>query len=175
MSLPQEQLSDFTAQPWCRVLLASPDLIEQQTLSRQSPQPNTNHSHSFFSGTLATANGIRAVLSFEEQSTGDLIMLFSLGTGLNGPEGIVHGGCVMTLLDAVAALCARRSTGCPVITTEQTTRFQRKIVGPCVVLARARVTQKSRKLVVTEARLEDGADSIYATATATFSTRTAKL
>lgn len=175
MTLPQEHLYDFTKEPWCRSLLTSPDYVIQPTPSREIPQPDPNHAHSFFSGTLATETGLRAAISLEELATGDLIMLFSLGTGLNGPQGIVHGGLIMTLLDAATALIALRATKCPVLTTRHEVTFQRKITGPCIVLARASIHHQHDNSIVTGAQLEDGAGNIYAKTTSTLLKRAAKL
>lgn len=175
MTFPHEYISDFISQPWCRTLFLSPDLVIRPTLSREAPQPNKDHCHSFFSSTLATATGLRAVLSFEERSTGNLLMLFSLGTGLNGPAGIIHGGLIMTLLDAATAQLAHRVTKAPVLTTEHLTAFQQKIVGPCIVLARAWVTGISGNTIITEAQLEDGNGNIYAKTKATLLKRAAKM
>ena len=176
MALPQEHLCDFIRKPWCRALLTSSDYIVVRTPSREVPQPDSIHAHTFFSGTLATETGLRAVISLEELATGDLIMLFSLGTGLNGPQGIIHGGLIMTLLDAATALLAHRATKSPVLTTRHEIQFQRKITGPCIVLARASTLHQQGNSIVTEAQLEDAVGNIYAKTTSTLlKERAAKL
>ena len=65
-------------------------------------------------------------------------VLVSLGTGLNGPGGIVHGGLAMTLLDSAMAVHAFRAAGAkPVVTTCYEADFKRKIKAPWVFSCRA--------------------------------------
>ena len=66
------------------------------------------------------------------------LVLVSLGTGLNGPDGIVHGRLAMTLLDSAMVVRALRATGKkPVVTQRYEVDFRRKVKVPRVVLCRA--------------------------------------
>jgi acyl-coenzyme A thioesterase THEM4 len=143
--MPTETLTDFY-HPWCQTLFNSPHLIPQPTASREPPNPNPSNSYTLFSSSLWNDRGLRAVQSFlQPASSGcsspssreEWLVLHSLGTGLNGPKGIVHGGLLMTLLDSAMAVHAHRAYRCPVVTIRFTTRFLRKVRAPCVVLCRA--------------------------------------
>ena len=116
------------------------------------------------------------------------LVLVSLGTGLNGLGGIVHGGIAMTLLDSAMAVRATRAVaGQPVLTTTYHATFKNKIKAPCVVLCRAWLEReasditdeenggvdadggaKDERLIRTRGTVEDGMGKIYLTATAQF-------
>ena len=149
MALPRAQFNDFETEPWCRSLLESPRFVRRRVPSQEAPQPNSNQAHSFFSSTLATETALRAVACLEEEATGHLYMIFSISTGLNGPDGIVHGGFIMTLLDAVTALPAHRATQGAVLTTQHVCKSLKKITGPCIILARAWIQSEQESSVVT--------------------------
>ena len=81
----------------------------------------------------------------------------------------------MTLLDAATALCAHRATNAAVLTTNNTNTFERKMIAPCIVLARAWVAEIRGNTITAQAQLEDGSGNIYAKTKATLVRRNAKL
>ena len=123
------------------------------------------------------------------------LVAVSLGTGLNGPAGIVHGGLAMTLLDSAMAVRAIRAAGGkPVITTRYEAEFKRKIKAPCVVLCRAWLDEsitdvknggdknrdryngddgeeQNRGTIYTRGKIEDGMGNVYLEAAAWFVNR----
>ena len=122
------------------------------------------------------------------------LVVVSLGTGLNGPAGIVHGGLAMTLLDSAMAVRAFRAAGGkPVVTIRYEAEFKRKIRAPCVVLCRAWLHEsvidvendgdknkdrgtgddgeEREGTIRTRGRLEDGMGNVYLEATARFAKR----
>ena len=120
------------------------------------------------------------------------LVLVSLGTGLNGPGGIVHGGIAMTLLDsAMAVRAVRAARGSSVVTTRYEADFRKKIKAPCVVLCRASLDERFRDVegcgelkdpsvngdkdlghhsasIHTKGTVEDGRGNVYLQATAHF-------
>lgn len=117
------------------------------------------------------------------------LVVVSLGTGLNGIGGIVHGGLAMTLLDDAMAVCAFRAAGQkPILTTRYEADFKRKIKAPCVILCRAWLDERAidvkkegsdgekgkeedRETICTRSRLEDGMGNVYLEVAARFAKR----
>ena len=127
-----------------------------------------------------------------DTSSDEWLVLVSLGTGLNGPGGIIHGGLTMTLLDNAMAVRARRAAGeKPVLTTQYEAEFKRKIKAPCVVLCRAWLDEtvmnvnkdgreradgddgmgEDEETIYTRGRVEDGLGNVYLEANARFARR----
>ena len=129
---------------------------------------------------LCNDAGLRAVQSFLKPARGtqpfEWLVLYSLGDGLNGPGGILHGGMAMALLDSAMAVTAVIvADGRAVVTTSFDAMFVRKVRPPCVVLCRAWVDKEdpqSGKEALIRACLENGSGEVYVNAEAQFAIKT---
>ena len=169
-----ELLSDFENNPLYCALVTAHNVTPQVTVSREQRASTPTNVHTLFASTLFTPIGLRAMQSFllhappkpvsidEDSRTSiahhrtveaflgqhhldEWLVLASLGTGLNGPGGIVHGGLLMTLLDSAMAVRALRGSGATsVVTTQYKAEFKRKVQAPCVVLCRARLDERAK-------------------------------
>ena len=161
------------------------------------PPPSTSGSLVFPSSTLQSTDehsstrtdGTSLDKPLNDVSSADeWLILVSLGTGLNGPGGIIHGGLAMTLLDNAMAVRAFRAAGeKPVVTTRYEAEFKRKIKAPCVIVCRAWLDQGAMhvgksgkdnpervngdKTIYTRGRMEDGLGNVYLEANAIFARR----
>ena len=181
--MPKEPfLSDFSA-PWCRALYAT--CTPLSTPSRNPPEPNPQHSSSLFANTLNHSTGLRAVQTFvfSDAQNPEWRVLYSLGTGLNGPAGILHGGMLMALLDsAMASFVVYLLKGTPIVTVDFRAKFRRMGRGPCIVLARCKKAngsspddaEQNGDILRISSTLEDAEGKVLVEATAEFAERKRK-
>ena len=183
----EEALSDFSL-PWCQAIFADPAWKPILTLTRLDGTSST-----FFSKTLRTPEGIRAVQSFEKLSSSpgsgsssgggggggedeedieEVCMLFSLGQDLEGLAGMCHGAVIMLMLDEVMGLMVAVKTGAfNSATATLNVGFKKGLGTPRVVLCRAWVDKgrrpQGRKWWV-KGTVEDGEGGVFATGEALF-------
>lgn len=97
---------------------------------------------------------------------GGLRAVADLRPDLRGYDGILHGGIVSTLLDAIMTQCLIRR-GVPALTAELRVRFLRPVPCPCRLELSARLTESRPPLYRASAELtRDGL--VHARSTATF-------
>ena len=162
-----EALSDFSAQ-WCQDLLNSPDLVNLSTEDRR-PQPTSDRivPHTLFTETLKSDTTIRAwqVLRAKHAEIDGLsppvFMLMSLGSGLEGHKGILHGGMMGAMMDYVMSMIALFTAGPNMVTAELNVRYKRSVSLPGVVLCRAKATKREGRKVLIQGTLENGTGTIF--------------
>ncbi|EJP64442.1 thioesterase superfamily protein [Beauveria bassiana ARSEF 2860] len=132
-------------------VMNDPDTIGAwHTLYR--PLPDTNHNdNNDDNGTSPLA--------------GELLCLFSLGSGVNGHVDVAHGGVTAGILDvAMGTACSIFSTeGDSNFTLELNIRFKKPLATPGVYLCRAWLQKRTtgRKAWL-QALIEDGNGEVYA-------------
>ncbi|KAL2001818.1 hypothetical protein VTN02DRAFT_1161 [Thermoascus thermophilus] len=199
--IPPETRAHLTAPPaprWCADLLADPSLQPVRASSRVK-RPSTT-SCALIGETLNTENTFRAWQCFYRAGAGassgrknenengnnsttpppdadaadELLILFSLGTGMDGHAGVLHGGILAVMFDELLGTLATTAIPqpqdkedvsgdwTPIYTVSLTIRFRRPLTTPGFVLGRAwcddagrRRTSYGRKVWV-RGVLEDG-------------------
>ena len=105
-----------------------------------------------------------------EVGDGQVVFEGEAGPHLLNPQGTVHGGWALTLIDS-ATTCAALSllpAGAGVTTVETKGNFSRPITKDTgLVRAEGRVIARGRRIISAEARVLDSADRILAHGTAT--------
>ncbi|KAF4980101.1 hypothetical protein FZEAL_3822 [Fusarium zealandicum] len=101
------EISFFASLPWTAALLASPETIPFLPSCRN---PESSSHDQFFGHTLNNARGLSHLISFfrapsvaaakdPARSITETVTLVSVGDGVSGFPGLVHGGIVASLLD----------------------------------------------------------------------------
>ena len=174
--MSSEALSDFSAQ-WCQTLLNSPVLINISTKDRR-PQPPSDRilPNTLFSETLKTETTIRAwqILQAKHADPSNLspalFLLMSLGSGLEGYKGILHGGMMGAVMDQVTSMCAVFTAGPKVVTADLNLTYKKSVSLPSVVLCSAKATRREGRKLWVQGTIEDGTGTIFCQADAVFVT-----
>lgn len=161
MSQPPHHHPDFANAPWVAPILADPNNHIITTWQRIS-KPGTDED-SLFSRTFNTPETFRTYLMVDTPS-GDTLVVVSLGTGVNGHDGIVHGGVVVTILDEALSAAVR----IPMFTAYLNVAFKKPVPAPSVIVCRVRVTKKEGRKHWIAGTLEDGSGGVMAEAEALY-------
>ena len=172
--MSSETLSDFSAQ-WCQDLLSSPNIINTSTANRRPPPPGDRVvTNTLVSETFKTDSTIRAWQSLQTKTTETphlspaFYLLLSLGAGLDGHKGILHGGVLSLIMDQASSICAVMTAGPTAVTAEMTLRYRKSVPLPSVVLCRTVVIRREGRKLWTRGTIEDGAGMVYCDAESTF-------
>ena len=172
-NIPEATLVHFRSTPWCVRLLADPAYIAIDSLAEDCDFYN---GETFLRETLNSERGIRANLSLYKSpsasapsnskgSTGEIVTLYSLGSGLDGHFHTCHGGVVAVLLDDVAALILRHDPSVikrATYTVSLKVNYKRPIPTPGTVLCRASLAKIEGRKIWVDAAVEDGNGFVYA-------------
>ena len=172
-----ERLSDFSAQ-WCQDMLKSSDLINISTATRR-PLPPADRvvTNSLLSETFKSDTTIRAWQSLRTKrvdppnASPSVILLLSLGPGLDGYKGFMHGGMFGVIMDQVTSMCAILTAGSKATTAEMTLHYKKRLPLPSVVLSRSVVTKWEGRKLWLRGTIEDGAGTVFCGADSVFVTR----
>ncbi len=167
--------------PWFATLVNDQSLHPIRTPGRQ-PEPGTLCP--LFSQTLNTEHTVTACQSFYKapaaltvsfQQTplqkylGELQSFYSIGSGLDGYEGICHGGFLSATLDHTMAVLARAYPGGKDAYTKcLRIEFQKPLRTPGAVLCRAWMTRVEGRKMWVVGRIEDEKGESYLTAEGLF-------
>ena len=172
-----EQLSDFSAQ-WCKELLESSEYINISTMNRRPlPPADAVVTNTLFSKTFKNDTGVRGWQSLQAKRINapnlspELLLLLSLGNGLEGYKGILHGGISAAILDQATSMCAFLTIGPSVATAEMTLRYKKSVPLPSVVLCRTAATGREDRKLWLQAVVEDGMGNVYCEADVLFLTK----
>ncbi len=159
--------------PWFSNLTTEPTLKPMQTPGRQ---PDHDGHCSLISRTLNTPDTVSTCQSFlklpaqtrgtdDEPKLGAMLVFYSLGLGLEGNEGVCHGGFLSAAVDhAMGCLARAYSTGLKIYTRYLHVDYQRPLRLPGPVLSRTWITKVlGRKLWIC-GRMEDEEGNSYITA-----------
>ncbi|KAK5637472.1 hypothetical protein RRF57_013187 [Xylaria bambusicola] len=163
----REETDDFLAHAWCRDMMNEPGWAPLSS--------RADDSNALFSKTLWTAETIRAHQSLyrgpsdEERaagkSTGELRILLSLGSGLDGWPGVCHGGVMALVFDDTIHELTRKEMMGTTVTVSLKIDFRRPVRTPSVVLCRAHMSRPlSGRKAEAQATLEDGHGTVFAAA-----------
>ena len=167
---------DFQALPWARTLLSDPqtELLSgtHQGRYKDSPAPNP-----MFRKLLNQPGAVNAQVSFRRPAREpdachpkEHGMLLSLGHDVDGMHGRAHGGFNGMVLDQICGSVAESALpmASPPATATLTIDYKAPVGTPCVVLARAWITEVAGRKIRCRTVLEDSKGKVLATATALF-------
>jgi len=99
---PSDSKDPFLRIPWTAALISAPNIVIRVPDSRR---PKSTNEDSLFAETLKTPSTLRSCITvYPRPSSGDasipqISTFITLGTGMDGHPGILHGGVVASLLD----------------------------------------------------------------------------
>ena len=99
---PEDSKAPFMRIPWAASLLNRPNVVCRVSGSRK---PKASTEDSLFAEILKTPRTIRSCISFYQRpsdtdtSINEVSTLMTMGDGMNGHPGIMHGGIVASVLD----------------------------------------------------------------------------
>jgi len=172
--LSAEKIAHFQSIPWCSEILREGDYTPVGIPPNKSRVPNEE---SLLSETLQTDNTIRKAVVYvrnrPSETPEETLVLYDLGSGVNGFPNICHGGFVATLLDEVTGvLITVRNTSqkktLPFMTANLNVTFRKPVATPGVVLARARVVKSLGRKLWIEGSLENQHGDVCSTVSALF-------
>ena len=155
--------NDLASQPWVVSILTAPNTVPfNVTQTVRNHKFNAGREDSLTSATLNTADTFRAFLPVKTPTAtnaSETCTFFSLGDGMNGHEGILHGGIVSTCLDIGMAVPINASAFTAFLKID----FKQPLLTPNIVVCRARLTKREGRKFWIEGTLEDGHGTVYAT------------
>ena len=166
---------------WCAQLLNDPTLIPIETPSRVV-KPGTENS--FLAQTLRHQDAITACQSFyklpspspansdsdpDSVNVGEMQTIYFIGSGLNGHEGICHGGFQSLALDEIMGLIVRLyPKASNPYTIYLNVTFKKPLPTPAVILCRAWFSKLQGRKMWVGGTVGDGEGSLYATGESLF-------
>jgi thioesterase superfamily protein 4 len=148
--------ADLISLPWVQTLLSAPTTTLVDTSFLRTPKASGEDSLTAL--TLQTPDTFRALLSV--RIARETITLVSLGSGMNGHAGVLHGGIVATILDMT--LAAAMDTTAAAVTAWLKVTYKKPTPAPGVVMVRSRVTRKEGRKWFLSGTLENGTGTVYA-------------
>lgn len=168
-------LAHFCLTPWCIPFYHDPSLQAFENRSepdRSSTQPTAG---TLFRRTLNTSDTIAATQFFYRAPTNtpqtqpppkhqpppshpEIVVLFSLGTDLNGHPDVLHGGFVSVILDEIIGTTAglHRSVEKTTMTAYLNTTYTAPVLTPGPVVCRAWCERVEGRKIFAKGVLEDG-------------------
>eukprot|EP01135_Chromosphaera_perkinsii_P004322 Nk52_evm14s277 gene=Nk52_evmTU14s277 len=148
--------------PWIKTMHEDPNFVFVNLQRLQS-------SGSLMHSTLNTGESVRRYQLYFNSQTNKLHGVFDLGTGLQGHQGVLHGGGMAVLFDEILGGLAMVSMG-SVFTAYLTTNFMAPVQLPSVLHVSSEIKSvEGRKCHVTGV-MDDGEGKIYSRADALFLT-----
>jgi acyl-coenzyme A thioesterase PaaI-like protein len=102
---------------------------------------------------------------------GEYRLLLSLGPALSGWKGMCHGGMLLSICDEAMQELAATELRSPTVTRELTTKFERPVPVPGVVMARAwpeETPSCTTRKVWVQCQIEDGSGTVFVKGRALF-------
>ncbi|KAF2209856.1 hypothetical protein CERZMDRAFT_99916 [Cercospora zeae-maydis SCOH1-5] len=185
--LPGENLGDFDDLEWAQAIIRDPAWEEIPFASRTIARNSTMQS--LFSRTFATLDTLRACQAFtksrdtnSKEASGasdymknEIIVIISLGRGLDGHPGLAHGGTIAALFDECLGLGAVRTLTRPSMTGQLTIKYKAPVPTPSVVLVRCSASKHEGRKAWISGTIEDGMGTVYAEGEALFIMQREKL
>ncbi|EDU43760.1 4HBT domain containing protein [Pyrenophora tritici-repentis] len=104
------------------------------------------------------------VYDLDDPEVPELIILCSLGNGLDGAKNRLHGGFIATLLDMAMGLLVFEFCDGPSATVEMKISFKKAVKTPGVYMARGKPVRQKGRWIETKGWIEDGEGTVYAEA-----------
>lgn len=168
---------------WCAQMLHDPTL---RPIASPNRQPKTSTEDSFVAETLfsdstisawqafyrdVSSSGLRLELSQTSQDNtpvaGEVILLLTLGRGMNGHTNVVHGGLIATILDETMGMVANfhQSPGMSAYTATLNVSCKNPVPTPGAIVCRSWLEKRSGgRKVWLRGRVEDGSGTLFAEA-----------
>ncbi|KAL8825364.1 MAG: hypothetical protein Q9191_004463 [Dirinaria sp. TL-2023a] len=157
-----EQLADFSLE-WCQTLLNSPDIVDISLPTRRPA-----HLNPLITSTLRTETTIRAWKSLHTRDIEDathqsrtFFLMLSLGNGLQGHKGALHGGIFGVLIDQSNHICALSVAPLSIMTAQMDLRFKKSVPVPGVVLCRSVIVRREGRRIWIRCTIEDGEGGLF--------------
>jgi thioesterase superfamily protein 4 len=180
--IPPELQERLSSHAWGARVLSDTRLTPIQTPSRVS-KPGTENS--FLAQTLRTGDAITACQSFykapsppsdseshqgsDSANLGEMQTLYVIGSGLNGHEGVCHGGFLSLVLDEIMGLVVRLyPKAANPYTLYLNVSFKKPLSTPAVIVCRGRFTKLQGRKMWVSGSVEDGEGGLYATGESLF-------
>ena len=179
-AIEERDHAHFKSIPWCAEHLQSPIVTVFIPRSR-SVKPSGEDN--VFSRTLNTPETISNFMVFYEkppssspapERVDELKAFLTLGNGVDGWPGVVHGGIVATILDEMTGLLitpnikANAIARADYMTAYLNTTFQGPVRTPGTILATARIIKTEGRKLFVEGRIWDEKSTPLAKADALF-------
>ena len=149
-----KEVNDFILNhPIAQALRENPDFVESRPHMKI---PENIRSHSLTGGTLIGPNKLVVPpLSFSERGGKSSTVIIFVGSDLCGHPGIVHGGCLATLLDEVLARCCFAALPNKVaMTASLSLSYKAPLPADSYVCLRATTTKVEGRKAWVEGRIE---------------------
>lgn len=166
----------FRTIPWTRKLLEDPHYIPVPTPSRKYCKSRDS---AIVAETLNTKDTIKAWLTLQKKpEPGRTLItetrnLFSLGSGLTGYEGLLHGGITTLMIDEAMGMILQLNAYARngeitslFVTAYLKTTFLRPIPTPSIISISAKLRERKGRKMYIDATVEDEAGEVLATAEA---------
>lgn len=152
--------------------------------------PGQTISNSLFNKTLQSEGAIIAQIAFRRPSLElsaipslsssipmEDCLLLSIGDGLDGKAGRLHGGFTSLVLDQITGHCAHwyKTESLPPATATMTVDFKAPVITPNLLLVRAWILECVGRKVWVKGVIEDGKGGVYAEGKALFITARPKI
>lgn len=169
----EDALRRLQSVPWAAKLLKDPGL---RAFSLPNIVPKASGEDSMVAETLRTESTVSLWQPLyrapcPEAPLGEFLFVLTLGSGLNGHAGTLHGGITSLLFDETLGHASwyHRAPGTHQYTATLTVDYKKTVPTPSTVLFRTRMDPSSsgRKCWL-DGTLEDGEGVIYATGRALF-------
>ena len=153
-------------------LRQNPEVVESRPHMKIPEKAREHH----FTGGIMSGPGRIAVppLTFAEKGGKSLTVFLHLGSDMCGHQGIVHGGCLATLLDEGLARCCFQALPNKVgMTANLTLNYRAPLPADSFVVLRANTTKVEGRKAWVEGRIEslvegDQQPTVYVEASALF-------
>jgi len=168
----------FQSISWARILLDDPAYLTIPTPSRIYKKSTED---AVIAETLNTKDTIKAWLTmYKKPAVGDTLItesrtLLSLGHGVNGYPGLVHGGIMGLVIDEAMgimlqlnAYAAKMDSTTLVVTAYLKTTFLRPAPTPSIILLTTKLREHKERKMYVDATIENEAGDVLATGEALF-------
>lgn len=166
-------ISFYRTIPWTQTLLEDPAYLAVPTPSRKYKR---SAGDAVIAETLNTPETIKAWLTMHKKpASGDGLItetrtLLSLGPGVNGYPGLVHGGVVGLIIDEAMGIMLQLNANAGgldtmsfIVTACLKTTFLRPVRTPSIILLTAKLRERKGRTMYIDAKVENGARDGLAT------------
>lgn len=170
--IPKEVVEHFSSKPWCRPLLENNSL---RPFFSETRTPKDSTADTFTTVTLRSPDTIPFVQYFysppsSSRPFGEVDILLSLGSHVNGHIDTAHGGFIGSSFDDMmyCTTATARTKEQAALTVYLNVTYKRPIKTPGIVLGKCWMEKKEKRKVFGKATIEDGEGVVLATADALF-------
>lgn len=175
--MPEPEETHFNSIPWCSKILNDSEFIITATRSRQ---PKLSTEDILIFKTLNSNETVKSWISLYKRPAlgdtwiGEVRVLVTLGTEMNGGPNMLHGGIAATLMDEVLSIlmtvnnethhAEEHPSSTSAVTARLDVRYLRPINTPGTFLIAAKCREKDKKKFNLEANIRNGEGNVLARA-----------